>query len=44
MEDDVLWEENSKRLSSDKELCMSYKIPTQQPGPTDGRHNKHNEE
>jgi hypothetical protein len=43
MEDDVLWEKESKRLSSDEELLMSYKKPTQ-PGPTDGRHNRHNEE
>jgi hypothetical protein len=40
---DVLWEEKRKRLSSDKELLMSYKKPTQ-PGSTDGRNNRHNEE
>jgi hypothetical protein len=43
MEDDVLWEENSTRLSSDEELLMSYKKPTQ-PRPTDSRNSRHNEE
>jgi len=40
---DVLWEEKRKRLQSDEELLMSYKNPTQ-PGFTDGRNNRHNEE
>ena len=40
---DVLWEQNRKRLSSDEDLLMSYKNPTQ-PGPTVGRNNRHNEE